>query len=220
MFQRMNSYAIYRIAETIRLLLFMTLSILVFNFYPVTAVMIVLLAILNDGAILAIAYDRVESARRPEAWNMPLVLGVATVLGVTGVFATFGLFYAAERIFLLSRETIRTLVYLKLSVAGHLTIFVTRTRKRAWQDRPAPILVGAVVVTQALATLMAVYGVLMTPIGWTWAGFVWVYAMAWAVVNDEVKMVAYRIFDAREAGLLRVHTRTGLFRHMWSSVVR
>ena len=34
-FQRMNSYAIYRIAETLRVLLFMTLAILVFNFYPV-----------------------------------------------------------------------------------------------------------------------------------------------------------------------------------------
>jgi H+-transporting ATPase len=56
-FQRMNSYATYRIAETIRVLLFMTLSILVFKFYPVTAVMIVLLALLNDGAILSIAYE-------------------------------------------------------------------------------------------------------------------------------------------------------------------
>ena len=51
--QRMQSYAIYCIAETIRVLLFMTLSILVFNFYPVTAVMIVLLALLNDGVILS-----------------------------------------------------------------------------------------------------------------------------------------------------------------------
>ena len=42
-FQRMNSYAIYRIAETLRVLFFMTLAILVFNFYPVTAVMIVML---------------------------------------------------------------------------------------------------------------------------------------------------------------------------------
>ena len=81
-FQRMNSYAIYRIAETIRVLLFMTLSILVFNFYPVTAVMIVLLALLNDGAILSIAYDRVRYSDRPEAWNMRLVLGMATVLGI------------------------------------------------------------------------------------------------------------------------------------------
>ena len=50
-FQRMNSYAIYRIAETLRVLLFMTLAILGFNFYPLTAVMIVMLALLNDGAI-------------------------------------------------------------------------------------------------------------------------------------------------------------------------
>ena len=117
-FQRMNSYAIYRIAETIRVLLFMTLSILVFNFYPVTAVMIVLLALLNDGAILSIAYDRVHYSDRPEAWNMRLVLGLATVLGVFGVFASFGLFYLGERVFHLDRDTIQTLMYLKLRSPG------------------------------------------------------------------------------------------------------
>ncbi|MEH1870015.1 plasma-membrane proton-efflux P-type ATPase [Nostoc sp.] len=81
-FQRMNSYAIYRIAETLRVLLFMTLSILFFNFYPVTAVMIVMLALLNDGAILSIAYDNVHYRDKPEAWNMRLVLGISTVLFV------------------------------------------------------------------------------------------------------------------------------------------
>ena len=80
-FQRMTNYAVYRIAETIRVLLFMTLSILVFNFYPVTAVMIVLLALLNDGAILSIAYDNVRYSKRPEKWNMGSVLGLATDLG-------------------------------------------------------------------------------------------------------------------------------------------
>ena len=69
-FQRMNSYAIYRIAETLRVLLFMTLAILIFNFYPLTAVMIVMLALLNDGAILSIAYDNVHYKDQPEAWNM------------------------------------------------------------------------------------------------------------------------------------------------------
>ena len=84
-FQRMNSYAIYRIAETLRVLFFMTLAILVFNFYPLTAVMIVMLALLNDGAILSIAYDNVHYKDKPEAWNMRLVLGISTVLGVIGV---------------------------------------------------------------------------------------------------------------------------------------
>jgi H+-transporting ATPase len=194
-FQRMNSYAIYRIAETLRVLLFMTLSILVFNFYPVTAVMIVMLALLNDGAILSIAYDNVHYKDKPEAWNMRMVLGISTVLGVIGVVSAFGLFYLGERVFHLDRAHIQTLMYLKLSVAGHLTIFLTRTRGPFWSIRPARVLLIAVVGTQIIATLIAVYGLFMTPLGWGWALFVWVYALLWFFLNDRVKLLAYRIFD-------------------------
>jgi H+-transporting ATPase len=201
-FQRMNSYAIYRIAETLRVLFFMTLSILVFNFYPLTAVMIVMLALLNDGAILSIAYDNVHYKDKPEAWNMRLVLGISTVLGVIGVVAAFGLFYLGERVFHLDRAHIQTLMYLKLSVAGHLTIFLTRTRGPFWSIRPARVLWIAVLGTQALATLIAVYGLFMTPLGWGWAAFVWGYALAWFLINDRVKLLAYRIFDPTKAPLL------------------
>jgi len=202
MFQRMSSYATYRIAETIRVLLFMTLAILVFDFYPVSAVMLVLLAILNDGAILSIAYDRVHYSNHPETWNMPEVLGIATVLGIAGVIATFGLFYLGERVFHLGRETIQSLIYLKLSVAGHSTIFVTRTRKAFWSIRPAPILLLAVIGTQTLATLIAVYGIFMPPLGWHWAAFVWGYALAWFVINDRIKLSAYKVFGRRGEGFL------------------
>lgn len=202
MFQRMNSYATYRVAETIRVLLFMTLAILVFNFYPVTAVMLVLLAILNDGAILSIAYDHVHYSNHPEKWNMPEVLGIATVLGIAGVVATFGLFYLGERTFHLGRETIQSLMYLKLSVAGHSTIFITRTRKAFWSIRPAPVLLLAVICTQLVATLIAVYGVFMPPLGWRWAFFVWGYALAWFLVNDRIKLAAYKVFDRHGKGLL------------------
>lgn len=194
-FQRMNSYAIYRITETLRVLLFMTLSILVFNFYPVTAVMIVMLALLNDGAILSIAYDNVQYKDQPEAWNMPLVLAIATVLGVVGPIAAFGLFYLGDRVYHLDHPHLQTLMYLMLSVAGHLTIFLTRTRGPFWSIRPARILWGAVVGTQIIATLIAVYGVFMTPLGWGWALFVWAYAIAWFLVSDRVKLLAYRVFD-------------------------
>jgi len=194
-FQRMSSYATYRIAETIRVLLFMTLSILVFNFYPVTAVMIVMLALLNDGAILSIAYDNVHYSNKPEAWNMHVVLGIATVLGIAGLVASFGLFYLGERVFHLDREFIQTLMYLKLSAAGQLTIFLTRTRGPFWSMRPGRVLLIAVICAQLIATSFAVYGVFMPPIGWSWALAVWGYALAWFVVNDRIKLAAYRIFD-------------------------
>ena len=194
-FQRMNSYAIYRIAETLRVLLFMTLAIVVFKFYPLTAIMIVMLALLNDGAILSIAYDNVIYRNKPEAWDMRTVLGISTVLGVVGVIAAFGLFYLGERVFHLDRAHIQTLMYLKLSVAGHLTIFLTRTRGPFWSIRPARILLLAVVGTQTLATLIAVYGLFMTPLGWGWALFVWGYALVWFLVNDRVKLIAYWALD-------------------------
>ncbi|MBE0644336.1 MAG: plasma-membrane proton-efflux P-type ATPase [Bacteroidetes bacterium] len=194
-FQRMNSYAIYRIAETLRVLFFMTLAILVFNFYPLTAVMIVMLALLNDGAILSIAYDNVHHKAQPEAWNMRMVLGISTALGIIGVVSAFGLFYLGERVFHLDRAHIQTLMYLKLSVAGHLTIFLTRTRGPFWSIRPARVLWIAVLGTQIIATWIAVYGLFMKPLGWDWALFVWGYALVWFLVNDRLKLLAYRIFD-------------------------
>jgi len=201
-FQRMNSYAIYRIAETLRVLLFMTLAILIFNFYPLTAVMIVMLALLNDGAILSIAYDNVHYKDQPEAWNMRLVLGIATVLGIMGPVAAFGLFYLGDRVYHLDRPHLQTLMYLMLSVAGQMTIFLTRTRGPFWSIRPARILLGVVLCAQIMAILIAVYGLFMAPLGWGWALFVWGYALAWFLVSDRVKLLAYRVFDPTAAPLL------------------
>ena len=191
-FQRMVSYSIYRIAETIRVLLFITLAILIVNFYPVTALMIVLLALLNDGAILTIAYDRAQYRNTPEAWDMRTVLLVATLLGVLGVTASFSLFYLADRVFLISRLVIQSVMYLNLSVAGHFMIFAARTRGRFWSFAPAPILVAAVLGTQLVATLIVVYGLFMAPTGWALALVVWAYAFVAFLITDSVKVLFYR----------------------------
>jgi H+-transporting ATPase len=193
-FQRMTNYAIYRIAETVALLGFLTLAIVFFNVYPVTAIMIVLLAVLNDGAILSIAYDNVHYSNRPEAWNMRLVLGTATVLGLFALIRSFGIFYLGESVFNLNRDTVQTLVYLNLSVGGHLTVFAARTRGPFWSIRPAPILLMAVLGTQLVATLIATYGLFMHSLGWGYAGVVWGYCLGMFLIQDRVKLLAFRIF--------------------------
>ncbi len=193
-FERMTSYAIFRIAETVRVLLFMTASILVFNFYPVTAIMIVLLAILNDVPIMTIAYDNVRVAPAPVRWDMRRVIVMSGTLGTLGVIASFGLFFFAERTLHLPRPTIQTLIFLKLLVAGHMTIYLTRNTGWFWQ-RPFPSwkLVAAAETTQLLGTLAAVYGWLMPPIGWGYAALVWGYALAWLVVNNVIKVAVRRM---------------------------
>ncbi|MDQ2789269.1 MAG: hypothetical protein M3Y73_06020, partial [Actinomycetota bacterium] len=108
----------------------------------------------------------------------------------------FGLFYLGDKVFDLGRPQLQAMMYLMLSVAGHLTIFLTRTRGPFWSIRPARILLLAVLGTQVIATLIAVFGLFMTPLGWGWAAFVWGYAIIWALASDRVKLLAYRILDS------------------------
>jgi H+-transporting ATPase len=191
-FERMKSYSIYRIAETIRVILFMTASIVIFNFYPVTAIMIIILAFLNDLPILAIAYDRTKVDEEPVRWKMKEVMGISTMLGVLGVVASFGIFYVARQYMHLSSGVVQSFIFLKLAVAGHLTIFLTRTERRFWQKPyPAPLLFWAALLTKVLATFFAVYGWFISPIGWTNAFLVWGYALVWFVINDFVKIWMY-----------------------------
>ena len=201
-FKRMMNYAIYRISETVALLVFLTLAILLFKIYPVTAIMIVLLAILNDGAILSIAYDNVLHRNEPQTWDMHMVLGVATLLGLFAMLRSFGILYLGDVVFHLGNDTLRTLVYLNLSVGGHLTLFAARTHGPFWSIRPAPILLVAVVGTQIAATLIAVYGLLMAPLGWTYAGIVWGYCLILLLIQDRVKILGYKFFSKQHSGFL------------------
>ena len=201
-FQRMNSYAIYRIAETLRVLFFMTLAILVFNFYPVTAVMIVMLALLNDGAILSIAYDNVHYKDKPEAWNMRLVLGISTVLGVIGVVAAFGLFYLGERVFHLDRrahpdadvfEAVRGRTSDDFPDA-HARPVLVHTPRADSMDGGARHASGG----DSDCGLWAVYDAPRLGLGSVRLGL----CLAWVLVNDRVKLLAYRIFDPTKPPLL------------------
>jgi len=193
-FVRMNSYAIYRISETIRIMFFVVLSMLVFNFYPITAVIIILLAFLNDVPIMMIAYDRTPLAERPVRWNMHQVISVATAMGIVGIIGSFGMLLVAMEWLHLDVPQIQTYVFLKMAVAGHLVLFVARTKGHFWERPfPAPILVWAAVITQTISTLLAAFGIgLLTPISWPEIALIWGYAIGSAFVTDVVKVHVYR----------------------------
>ena len=194
-FQRMTNYAIYRINETFRVLFFISLSIIVFQLYPVTALMIVLLALLNDLPIMTIAYDNVKISQRPEKWNMRTLLGISTFLGVIGTASSFGLLIIGLEVLHLNPLVLQSFIYLKLSVAGHLALLVARTKGPFWSVRPAKPLLLAVILTQLTATIITVYGILLPAMGWYLAALVWGYALVMFLVQDFLKVRFYRLLD-------------------------
>ncbi len=205
-FERMQSYTIFRIAETIRIIFFMGLAIGVFQFYPVTALMIIVLALLNDIPILAIAYDNTKLRNRPIRWDMGQVLVMASWLGAAGVLSSFTLFWIVMEYLKLPLDFVQSVFFAKLVIAGHGTIYNTRIDdwffKRPW---PSWILFGATFSSRVAGTIIAVYGFgLMTPIGWGWALGMWAYALTWFVFNDVVKMGVLRYYRSRKGVVVEI----------------
>ncbi|MBW2010689.1 MAG: plasma-membrane proton-efflux P-type ATPase [Deltaproteobacteria bacterium] len=195
-FERMNSYAIFRITETIRIMIFVVLAMIIFNFYPITAIMIILLAFLNDVPIMTIAYDNTGLDPNPERWNMHRVIVVSTVMGLTGVFGSFLMLYLALDWLHLTIPQVQTYIFLKMAVAGHLTLFVSRSRgfflKKPY---PAPIMIWSAIGTKLLGTFLAAYGFgLITPIRWFEIGLIWAYSITWSFLTDLAKIRVYRHF--------------------------
>ena len=207
-FERMNSYAIYRITETIRIMVFVVLAMLAFNFYPITAIMIILLAFFNDVPIMTIAYDNTPLDPRPVRWDMHRVIVVSTVMGLTGVTGSFLMLFLAVEVLHLSIPEVQSFIFLKMAVAGHLTLFISRSKgfflKRPY---PAPVMIWSAVGTKVAATILAAYGFgLITPIGWGPIALIWAYSITWALLTDWAKLMVYGHFEhtsRRHVGFLR-----------------
>ena len=204
-FERMNAYAIYRISETIRIMFFVVLAMIFFNFYPITAIMIILLAFFNDIPIMTIAYDHTGLEQNPVRWDMHQVISVATAMGIVGVLGSFGMLLIAIDWLHLDVAQVQTYVFLKMAVAGHLVLFVARTREHFWKRPwPAPIMVWSAVVTKVAATLLAAYGFgFITPISWPEVALIWLYSIISAIVTDLVKV---RVYHHLQDNKLRHHT--------------
>ncbi len=189
-FERMKSYTIFRIAETIRVIIFMTLAIVIYDFYPITALMIIILALLNDIPIMTIAYDNTKLRESPVRWDMKEVFVLSSWLGIAGVISSFMLFWILISLMHLPLDFVQSAFFAKLVIAGHGTIYNTRIDDWFWK-RPWPswTLFGATFSSRVVGTIIAVYGFgLMEPIGWEWGMWMWAYALIWFVFNDVVKM--------------------------------
>ena len=157
---------------------------------------------------MTIAYDNTWLDPKPVRWEMGRVLSVSTVLGLIGVVETFGILMIAKMLLKLDNAEIQSFIYLKLAVAGHMTLFVARTKRPFFsKPRPAPILLIAILCTQAVAAMIVGFGILITRISWIYVGFIWGYCLVWLFIEDWAKLQVYH-----HIGLTGKHHRNFLDR--------
>jgi H+-transporting ATPase len=202
-FERIESYVYYRIAMTLDIMVLVVASVVFFEFQPVTAIMIVVLALLDDIPIMTIAYDNVPAASRPVRWDMHQILLFATVMGLLSVAETFGLLLIGLRwladpllqaVISLDARQLQTVMFLQLAVGGHLLLFVVRTKSFLFKPPyPSPRLFWAIVATQIAALIICYTGLGVAPIPAAAIVGVWIYCLIWMVILDVSKFGYWRV---------------------------
>jgi H+-transporting ATPase len=172
-----------------------------YGFFPLTPIMIIALALLDDVPIMTIAFDNALVPAKPVKWHLQQMLTVASVLGLLAVIQSFALLYMGDTVFQLGRPQLQTMMFLQLVAGGHLVLFVTRTRHAFWTPPyPNARLFWAIIATQAAAVLMCGFGLLVPQLTWRIIGLVWVYNLVWMIVLDVAKLLLYRIVDGSDSG--------------------
>lgn len=208
-FERMMSYMLYRVAMTVAIMFFVVTSILTLDFFPLTAVMIIALALLDDLPIMTIAFDRAVAAPKPVRWDMPRVFLISSVLGGFAVIQSFLLLYLGRNHYQLDAPHLQTMMFLQLVAGGHLLLFITRAVGPFWKPPfPDPRLFWAIMGTQIAAVLLCGFGAghVIPALPWEIIGWVWVYNIAWMFVLDVVKLMLYRVLNG-----WKLHQGTSFF---------
>ncbi|CAN6573128.1 unnamed protein product [Malus baccata var. baccata] len=210
-FQRMKNYTIYAVSITIRVVLgFMLLALIwKFDFSPF---MVLVIAILNDGTIMTISKDRVKPSPLPDSWKLKEIFATGVVLGTYMAVMTVVFFWAAHGSdFFTENFGVRSIrgnfpeltaaIYLQVSIISQALIFVTRSRSWSYVERPGFFLLGAFVIAQLIATIIAVYAnwgfARIHGIGWGWAGVIWLYSLITYVPLDILKFIIRYVLSGK-----------------------
>lgn len=217
-FQRMRNYAIYTCSITIRILV--GFSVLVFAYkFDFPSFMILILAILNDGTILTISKDRVKPSRHPNCWNLTEIFVYAIVYGTYLAASTIVFFtlivetrffqdrFGVEEFFYNSSTNwnhpmLNSIIYLQVSTISQALIFITRSHNFFFLERPSLMLIGAFLLAQFIATIIAVYAIWdftgIHACGWKWAAIVWIWNLLWFFPLDLLKLALRLYFNSRK----------------------
>jgi len=189
-FQRLYGYSMYRISESFRLIVTITILGILKGVFPLTPIQLILIAILNDLPIISLAFDKTESAKRPTEIDAKKRFIMSCGFGLIGVLNSM-LLYAICLYYLgFTWEMVQTTFFLKLTVSGHLLIFVTHTKRRWYKFLPSKIIIYSIFITQGLATILALTGIFMpVKLPLIWVVIIWLWSIFWMQINEIVKII-------------------------------
>lgn len=179
------------------------------EYFNLPVIALVIIVILNDFAIISIAYDYVIPSSIPEKWNLKIVFTVACWLGAVSVCGQMMLLDMAldkrgEIFHDLSYGQIMMMVWLTVSLLDFFSVFSARVANGFFFERKlgTPLLCAALFAL-ALSTVLSVAWPLnntggshdpaMENLQGKHVLYVWIYCLIWFAIQDTTKVLVYKV---------------------------
>ncbi|KAI8979836.1 plasma-membrane proton-efflux P-type ATPase [Mycotypha africana] len=198
-FQRLQSYALYRITSTIHFLIFFFVITLIED-WKMPPVFLILISLLNDAATLIMAVDNVSISYTPNMWRLRLLIILSCVLALALSAFSFAHFYIFRDVLHVTPSELSSIMYLHISSAPHFVIFSTRTNTFWWKSMPSIVFTIIVLGTQVIALVLSVYGAFgadpnISSIGWLLGLAILAISLGTFFLIDVLKVLVIYFWD-------------------------
>ncbi|KAG0327732.1 hypothetical protein BGZ99_006993 [Dissophora globulifera] len=202
-FQRMRSYALYRITSTVHFLMFFFIVVMVYD-WSLPPDLLILICILNDLATLVISVDNAQLSPHPDKWRIGQLITMSITLGICLTALSFAHFFIFWKHFgyepvqsnaPADQRRLESVMYLHISSAPHFVIFSTRLTGYFWENLPSPLFAAVIIGTQIVALLMVIFGGLTPKLPAGQAIVILLISFAYFILLDQIKVRLFRIWS-------------------------
>jgi H+-transporting ATPase len=186
-FQRIQNYTINSITKKIVTVLFLMAGLMMTGHAILTPLLMVIVMVAGDFLAMSLTTDNVRTSPTPNAWHIGTLTIAASILAVGMLVFCCAVLAVGTFALDLPLPALQTLTFVTLVFGSQAMIYAIRGRPHLWSIRPSLLLAGSSVVDIAIACVLAVAGIAMTPLPAVVVGVTLAAACVFALALDLVK---------------------------------
>ncbi|MDN7515893.1 HAD-IC family P-type ATPase [Burkholderia sp. AU45251] len=189
-FRRLLTYTLNMLVKKIEVVLLIAYGLIARHQPVITSMIMIILLVTNDFLTMSLTTDHVEPQREPQNWNMKQIVFMAAFFGGCRLAFSAAIVAVGSQ---LPPHAVQTLGFLAIAFGNQSMIHVLRAQSHLWDSKPSRWLVFSSVVDTTIVCGLVLSGVLVTALPLPWALGVGIAAAGFALVLDQVKILASRV---------------------------
>jgi H+-transporting ATPase len=196
-FQRLLTYTFNMLVKKIEIVLFLAIGLGVTGHAVLTPALMVLLFMTNDFLSMSLTTDRANPAPSPSVWRMRNITAAAIVLGISKLGFSTAMLAAGKFKLGLPAAELRTLAFITLVFGNQALLYVLRERRHMWNSRPSSWVLASSAADVTIVSTLALSGILMEPLPWRVVATVFVAAIGFGLILDQIKQPVTAVFKVQ-----------------------